>query len=214
MLVRPTHIKSSPCPRSQLTNLSSSISFSECLLRSSNPASNSPPLPKLSSRARSSPSQTSAQNRGLSLSVRISSTWRTDQNLTFPTLARGSIVTVLDDAINVGHLTISDSEGTYYYGNYQKGCNDVHIKITNGNFWLRILLQVFSILLCYDFIAYDLVQIRRLRLYVPASFHTLNSSNLSFTLAVSEAYMIGDVEVSSLKGAMNVSLIDDALLSD
>lgn len=55
-------------------------------------------------------------------------------------LARSSILTVLTDAIVVGHLTISDSEGTYYYGNYQKGCNDVHIKIINDNFWLRILL--------------------------------------------------------------------------
>jgi len=131
-----------------------------------------------------------------------------------PTLARNSIVAVLDDAINVGHLTISDSEGTYYYGNYQKGCNDVHIKITNGNFWLRILLQVFSTLLCYDFIAYNWMQIRRLGLYVPASLHISDSSNLSFMLAVSEAYMIGDVEVSSLKGAMNVGPIDDVLLWD
>jgi len=81
MLVRPTHIKSSPCPRSQPTNLSSSISFSECLLRSSNPASNSPPPLKLSSQVRSSPSQTSAQNHGLLLSVRIPSTKRTVQNL-------------------------------------------------------------------------------------------------------------------------------------
>lgn len=75
MLVRPTHIKkSSPCPRSQPANLSSSISFSECLLRSSNPASNSPLPLKLSSQARSSPSQTSVQNHGLSLSVCIPST--------------------------------------------------------------------------------------------------------------------------------------------
>lgn len=74
MLVCPTHIKSSPCPRSQPTNLSSSISFSECQLRSNNPASNSPLPLKLSSQARSSPSQTSAQNHGLSPSVRLPST--------------------------------------------------------------------------------------------------------------------------------------------
>lgn len=91
-------------------------------------------------------------------------------------LARSSIVAVLDDAINVGHLTISDSEGTHYYGNHQKGCNDVHIKITNDNFWLRILL----------------------------------SGDLGF----SEAYMIGDVEVSSLKGAMNLWLDNQTGMED
>lgn len=57
--------------------------------------------------------------------------------------ARTSILTVLGDAITVGHLTISDSEGTHYYGKYQKGCNDVHLNIVNDNFWLRILLCVF-----------------------------------------------------------------------
>ncbi|KAF5321236.1 hypothetical protein D9619_001160 [Psilocybe cf. subviscida] len=82
--------------------------------------------------------------------------------------ARTSILTVLGDAITVGHLTISDSEGTHYYGKYQKGCNDVHLNIVNDNFWLRILL----------------------------------SGDLGF----SEAYMIGDVEVSSLKGAMDIWL--------
>ncbi|KAF7776777.1 hypothetical protein Agabi119p4_5170 [Agaricus bisporus var. burnettii] len=90
--------------------------------------------------------------------------------------ARSSILTVLTDAIVVGHLTISDSEGTYYYGNYQKGCNDVHIKIINDNFWLRILL----------------------------------SGDLGF----SEAYMIGDIEVSSLKGAMNLWLDNQSGMED
>ncbi|KAJ7106583.1 cyclopropane-fatty-acyl-phospholipid synthase [Mycena epipterygia] len=78
--------------------------------------------------------------------------------------ARRSILAVLDDAISVGHLTISDAEGTHYYGHYRKGCNDVHLKVVNNNFWLRLMLLV------------------------------------------SEAYMIGDVEVSDLKGAMNLWL--------
>ncbi|KAF8898158.1 cyclopropane-fatty-acyl-phospholipid synthase [Gymnopilus junonius] len=82
--------------------------------------------------------------------------------------ARSSILSVLENAITVGHLTISDSEGTLYYGNYRKGCNDVHLKITNDNFWFRILL----------------------------------SGDLGF----SEAYMLGDVQVSSLKGAMDLWL--------
>ncbi|KAF8075904.1 cyclopropane-fatty-acyl-phospholipid synthase [Lyophyllum atratum] len=55
--------------------------------------------------------------------------------------ARNSILSVLGDAITIGHLTISDSEGTHYYGRYQNGCNDVHLKIVNDNFWLRILLS-------------------------------------------------------------------------
>lgn len=60
--------------------------------------------------------------------------------LIFIPSARSSILSVLDDAITHGHLTISDSEGTRYYGKYQKGCNDVHLKVVNDNFWLRIML--------------------------------------------------------------------------
>ncbi|GLB33310.1 putative cyclopropane fatty acid synthase [Lyophyllum shimeji] len=86
--------------------------------------------------------------------------------------ARSSILSVLSDAIVIGHLTISDSEGTHYYGKYQKGCNDVHLKIVNDNFWLRILL----------------------------------SGDLGF----SEAYMIGDIEVSSLKACMDLWLENQA----
>ncbi|PFH50564.1 hypothetical protein AMATHDRAFT_60838, partial [Amanita thiersii Skay4041] len=55
--------------------------------------------------------------------------------------ARSSILSVLAEAISNGHLTISDSEGTHYYGSYYKGCNDVHLKVVNDNFWLRILLS-------------------------------------------------------------------------
>ena len=61
----------------------------------------------------------------------------TDSNFS---AARSSILSVLDDAITIGHLTISDSEGTHYYGNYHNGCNDVHLRIVNDNFWFRILL--------------------------------------------------------------------------
>ena len=60
------------------------------------------------------------------------------------TLARTSIPAVLDSAITIGHLTISDSEGTHYYGKYQKGCNDVHLNVMNDTFWLRILMSVAS----------------------------------------------------------------------
>ena len=54
--------------------------------------------------------------------------------------ARSSILSVLETAINVGHLTITDSEGTRYYGKYRKDCNDVHLNVVNDSFWLRILL--------------------------------------------------------------------------
>jgi hypothetical protein len=58
--------------------------------------------------------------------------------------ARASILAVLDDAIVNGHLTISDPQGTLYYGNFHKGCNDVRIQVHNDNFWLRLLLSVSS----------------------------------------------------------------------
>ncbi|KAH9483010.1 Tuberculostearic acid methyltransferase UfaA1 [Psilocybe cubensis] len=90
--------------------------------------------------------------------------------------ARSSILAVLENAITVGHLTISDSEGTYYYGKYHKGCNDVHLHIVNDNFWFRIML----------------------------------SGDLGF----SEAYMIGDVQVSSLKGAMDIWLQNQSGMED
>ncbi|KIJ92046.1 hypothetical protein K443DRAFT_114206 [Laccaria amethystina LaAM-08-1] len=92
-------------------------------------------------------------------------------------LARTSILAVLDSAITIGHLTISDSEGTHYYGKYQKGCNDVHLNVINDAFWLRILM----------------------------------SGDLGF----SEAYMIGDVEVSTgLKGAMHLWLENESGMAD
>ncbi|TFK64902.1 putative cyclopropane fatty acid synthase [Pluteus cervinus] len=91
-------------------------------------------------------------------------------------LARSSILSVLDDAITIGHLTISDSEGTHYYGKYQKGCNDVHLRVVHDNFWLRILL----------------------------------SGDLGF----SEAYMIGDIEVSDLKSVMKLWLDNQSGMKD
>ena len=51
------------------------------------------------------------------------------------------MLVALDNAIAIGHLTISDSEGThYYYGKYQKGGNDVHLNVIHDTLWLRILL--------------------------------------------------------------------------
>ncbi|KAJ7638374.1 cyclopropane-fatty-acyl-phospholipid synthase [Roridomyces roridus] len=86
----------------------------------------------------------------------------------FSAFARSSILSVLDEAITVGHLTIADTEGTHYYGHTREGCNKVHLKVVNDNFWIRLVL----------------------------------SGDLGF----SEAYMIGDIEVSDLKGAMKLWL--------
>jgi cyclopropane-fatty-acyl-phospholipid synthase len=58
-----------------------------------------------------------------------------------PIIARSSILAVLEQAIKVGHLTISDSEGTHYFGRREKDCNDVYIKVINSAFWIRIMLS-------------------------------------------------------------------------
>jgi cyclopropane-fatty-acyl-phospholipid synthase len=55
-------------------------------------------------------------------------------------LARNSILSLLEDAITIGQLTISDSEGTHHYGTSRPGCNQVHIQIVSDNFWMRILM--------------------------------------------------------------------------
>ncbi|KAF9268395.1 cyclopropane-fatty-acyl-phospholipid synthase [Marasmius fiardii PR-910] len=90
--------------------------------------------------------------------------------------ARNSILAVLNDAIAIGHLTISDSEGTNCYGHYKPGCNDVYLKVNNDNFWFRLML----------------------------------SGDLGF----SEAYMLNDIEVSSLKGAMDIWLDNQMAMED
>jgi len=54
--------------------------------------------------------------------------------------ARSSILSVLHGAITIGRLTLSDGEGTYYYGRYHPGCNDAQLHVIDDNFWIRILL--------------------------------------------------------------------------
>ncbi|KAJ7598476.1 S-adenosyl-L-methionine-dependent methyltransferase [Mycena floridula] len=54
---------------------------------------------------------------------------------------RSSILSVLDDAITTGCLTISKPSGTYRYGRYNTGCNDVHLAVLNDQFWLRLLIS-------------------------------------------------------------------------
>ncbi|KAJ3754573.1 cyclopropane-fatty-acyl-phospholipid synthase [Lentinula raphanica] len=55
--------------------------------------------------------------------------------------ARSSILSVLNSAISVGQLTITDSEGTHTYGRHRKGGNAVHLKVVNEAFWLRLMFS-------------------------------------------------------------------------
>ncbi|KAJ7590598.1 cyclopropane-fatty-acyl-phospholipid synthase [Mycena floridula] len=55
--------------------------------------------------------------------------------------ARSSILSVLDDAITTGYLTISEPSETHHYGRYSKGCNDVRLTVLNDQFWLRLLMS-------------------------------------------------------------------------
>ncbi|KAL4082160.1 Mycolic acid cyclopropane synthetase-domain-containing protein [Scleroderma yunnanense] len=86
--------------------------------------------------------------------------------------ARASVLTIIEKAITRGYLIISDAEGVYYFGTRTKGCNEVHMKVTNDDFWTRILF----------------------------------SQDLGF----SEAYMVGDVEVNSLKAVMDLWLDNES----
>ncbi|KAK2462275.1 hypothetical protein APHAL10511_005581 [Amanita phalloides] len=53
--------------------------------------------------------------------------------------ARSSILSVLEEAVVNGYLTVYDSECTHYYGSYHRGCNEVHLQVNSDNFWLRLL---------------------------------------------------------------------------
>ncbi|KAF9224420.1 cyclopropane-fatty-acyl-phospholipid synthase [Gyrodon lividus] len=86
--------------------------------------------------------------------------------------ARSSVLAVLDRAITKGHLTVADSEGVHHFGTRSKDCNEVYMKVTNSDFWARILF----------------------------------TQDLGF----SEAYMIGDVQVDSLKAVMDLWLDNES----
>jgi hypothetical protein len=54
--------------------------------------------------------------------------------------ARSSILAALEQAITVGHLTISDLDGIHYFGRREKGCNDVYVQVISSTFWIRVML--------------------------------------------------------------------------
>ncbi|KAK0191514.1 cyclopropane-fatty-acyl-phospholipid synthase [Armillaria mellea] len=55
--------------------------------------------------------------------------------------ARQSILSALTGTISSGYLIVDDAEGSHTYGSNNKGCNVVHIKVVNDNFWLRLMLS-------------------------------------------------------------------------
>jgi hypothetical protein len=57
-------------------------------------------------------------------------------------VARHSVLSVLENAISVGHLTITESDESWNFGQWTEGSNDVHLNILNEDFWPRVLLSV------------------------------------------------------------------------
>ncbi|KII95994.1 hypothetical protein PLICRDRAFT_48917 [Plicaturopsis crispa FD-325 SS-3] len=70
----------------------------------------------------------------LSLSLPDPASW-------LASFARSSVLSVLEKAIKIGHLTITDAQGVHYFGKYEDGCNEVRLKVVNGNFWSRVMLS-------------------------------------------------------------------------
>ncbi|KAK0436061.1 Mycolic acid cyclopropane synthetase-domain-containing protein [Desarmillaria tabescens] len=56
-----------------------------------------------------------------------------------------SILSALTSTISSGYLIVDDAEGSHMHGSNEKGCNLVHIKIRNNNFWLRLMLEAYMI---------------------------------------------------------------------
>jgi len=98
--------------------------------------------------------------------------------------ARASIHSVLDQAITKGQLTIYDPEGMRCYGRQQTGCNDVHLTVTNNNFWTRVLVSG--------------------DVGCETSLFAADTGPFLTVFSVSEAYMVGDVEIKDLRAVMNV----------
>ena len=107
---------------------------------------------------------------------------------------------VLNDAITDGVLTVTDSEGTRSYGRYEPGCNNVTLIVTNDNFWLRMLLCVLRVLSGVPLLI--LYTAPRTLVVSPAFLHDGYSTLIA--TSVSEAYMIGDVQVDNLRDVMKV----------
>ena len=111
---------------------------------------------------------------------------------------------VLNDAITDGVLTVTDSEGTRSYGRYEPGCNNVTLIVTNDNFWLRMLLCVLRVLSFVPF----LILYTAPRTSVVSLPFLHDGYSMPMATSVSEAYMIGDVQVNNLRDVMKVCKYD------
>ncbi|TRM68154.1 cyclopropane fatty acid synthase [Schizophyllum amplum] len=114
--------------------------------------------------------------------------------------ARKSILAVLDDAIATGVLTVTDTEGTRSYGCYEPGCNQVTLVVTNDNFWLRMLLYVHRVLSIFSLLIFNTA----LRTSDVSLLMRVDACSQLTTPPVSEAYMIGDVQVDNLRNVMKL----------
>ena len=56
--------------------------------------------------------------------------------------ARSSLIAFLEEAIQIGHLTIKDKEKTYCFGCRGAESSTVELRVTNDDFWTRVLLYV------------------------------------------------------------------------
>ncbi|KAJ3737742.1 cyclopropane-fatty-acyl-phospholipid synthase [Lentinula guzmanii] len=95
--------------------------------------------------------------------------------------ARTSILSVLSDAISVGQLTLTDSEGSHTYGRYRKGAT----------------LSALPSSMMHS--AQGIWAVRTIHLH-------MRSSLMCIRIPVSEAYMVGDIEVEDLKSCMDLWL--------
>lgn len=62
--------------------------------------------------------------------------------MTSSCVARSSLISVLESAIQVGYLTVIETDGTYTFGTNTKGCNTVTLRVLNDDFWTRVLMCV------------------------------------------------------------------------
>ena len=66
----------------------------------------------------------------------LSASHRTE--LTLPSAARSSILSLLGSAISEGYLEIEDYDETFRFGQRKGAQNAVHLKVLSGKFWTRV----------------------------------------------------------------------------
>lgn len=56
--------------------------------------------------------------------------------------ARSSVLSVLEEAVHVGYLKLTDKYGSYTFGQHTKGGNYVQLTVVNDAFWTRVIMYV------------------------------------------------------------------------